>query len=313
MTRTRVQDWFREEVESLPAPMRHSVYVLVQSVKDTFIDSGPQWAAALAYYALLSAFPLMIVAISVASLFTNTEAIIVDRLTSSLGSWVPQENKIRDVVQQAVDSRGRIGAMAFAGLIWTGTRVFGTLTRAMNIAFDADESYGVLKRFVIEFVMLLTIGVVFIIAMASGLVTRWLWEAVQIFPSKQGVIHNVTTEFVELMLLLAAFLLIYRFVPHVKQDWRSAVAGAGVATLLFSIVSPMFQHYVSEYAAGRYNAIYGSMWVVIVVLIWVWLVSLIAIFGGEIASHTQKMIIEGQSPENVQRQHESRSVVKRRG
>ncbi len=311
LTRGSVQDWFEGELRSLPNPARKAVQVVIQSVKDTFIDSGPQWAAALAYYALLSAFPLMIVAMSVASLFTDAESILVDRLTSSLGSWVPQEDRIREVVQQAVDSRGQIGVLAFAGLIWTGTRVFGTLTRAMNIAFDAEESYGVVKRFLIEFVMLLTIGVVFIIAMASGYVTSLLWDAVQFLPSNQGFVHNILTELMQLGMLLLAFFLIYLFVPRSRQDWRSAVAGAGVATLLFTIASPIFQHYISQYAAGRYNAIYGSMWVVIVVLIWVWIVSLIAIFGGEIASHTQKIVIEGESPENVQRQHEARSVEKR--
>lgn len=311
LTRGGIQDWFEDELGALPDPARKGAQVLIQSVKDTFIDSGPQWAAALAYYALLSAFPLMIVAISVASVFTDAESILVDRLTSSLGSWVPQEDRIREVVQQAVDSRGQIGAMAFAGLVWTGTRVFGTLTRAMNIAFDADESYGFVKRFLIEFVMLLTIGLVFIVAMASGYVTSLLWDAVRFLPSNQSLVHNVLTELMQIGLLLLAFFLIYRFVPRVQQHWCSALAGAGVATLLFTIVSPIFQHYISQYAAGRYNAIYGSMWVVIVVLIWVWIVSLITIFGGEIASHTQKIVIEGESPENVQRHHEARSVVKR--
>lgn len=93
----------------------------------------------------------------------------------------------------------------------------------------------------------------------------------------------------------------------------ASFAEAGVATLLFVVASPVFQHYISQYAAGRYNAIYGSMWIVIVVLIWVWIVALVTIFGGEMASHTQKIAIDGESPKNVQRRHEARSAVKSSG
>lgn len=183
LTKQSIRDRFAHTYRSLPTPVRRTGQVVVQSVKDTFIDSGPQWAAALAYYVLLSAFPLMIIAVSAASFFTDTETILVERLTASLALWVPQEDRIEEVVQQAVASRGQIGTLAFAGLVWSGTRVFGTLTRAMNIAFDADESYGFIKRFLIEFVMLLTIGLVFISALASGFLTGLLWDAVQVLPS----------------------------------------------------------------------------------------------------------------------------------
>lgn len=59
------------------------------AAKDFFIDSGPQWAAAVAYYTLLSLFPLLLAVVSVAAFFVDPQW-AVDQITSLLGQALPQ-------------------------------------------------------------------------------------------------------------------------------------------------------------------------------------------------------------------------------
>lgn len=307
--RTTIQSRIQRKWDALPREVRQPGEVVALSIRDLFTDSGPQWAAAIAYYAMLSAFPLFLIAAAIGSYFVDPQW-AVDHLTSALGDLLPQEDKVRDLVNNAISARGQVGLIAFAGFAWTGTRVFGTLTRAMNIAFDADESYSFLKRIVIEAIMLLSIGGVFVVAVSSGFVTSLLWDALQFLPSDQNILYNVITLLIQVALLVFAFFLIYRFVPRTNQDWRSAIAGAVSATVLFLIVSPLFQYYVSRF--GNYNLVYGSLAIVVILLIWVWLVALITIFGGEIASHTKAMVIDGKSAEEVRRAHEDRDPTRKR-
>jgi YihY family inner membrane protein len=306
-----LEDRLRDDWQELPADARRTAEVITYAIKDMLADNGPQWAAALAYYAMLAAFPLLLVIASLASFFIEPQW-AVDRLTSMLGDFVPQEGQLRDIVNGVVNARGQVGVLAFAGLIVTGTRVFNTLTLALNIAFDADDSYGFWKRFLMQVVLLLTIGVFFILALLSGFVTRLLWDAARVLPAGDSTAYEAITLLVQAAMMAFAFFLIYYFVPRARPNWRAAAAGAATATALFLIVTPLFQYYVSRF--GNYNLIYGSLAIAIILLIWVWIVSLITIFGGEVAAHTQALVIEGRSPEEMQRRHAERSpATKSRG
>jgi membrane protein len=283
--------------------------VVAQSIRDLFVDSGPQWAAAVAFYVLLSAVPLLILAASIATFFVSPEW-AAEQLKDGLGDFAPQgEGEVERMVDQAIAARGQVSAIAFAGLLWTGTRVFSTLTRAMNIAFDSEESYGFLKRTLIDIVMVLTLGVFFVLALVSGMLSRWLWGAAAFLPST-NLIVEVATSIVRAGMLLLAFFLIYRFVPRDGHDWRPAFLGAVVATILFLIAHPVFSYYVQQF--GNYSVIYGQMGVVIVVLIWVWISLVIMMIGAELAAHTQAMVIDGMPREEVARRHANRSPDRHR-
>ncbi len=300
--------WEGWRAESWGERLRRIWEVLVQSVKDLVTDSGPQWAAAVAYYSLLSAFPLLLAAVSLAAYFVDPNR-AVDQATRLLGEFLPEgEEQIATIVKEAVEASGQVSLLSLAALLWTGSRVFGVLTRALNVAFDVDEQYGFFKRLLVEAVMMLTIGVVFVLALASGLLVDLLWRVLQVLPAGRGLVFELVQEAIRVALLLASFFLIYRFVPRGRRDSRAALAGAVVATLLFLAARPLFIGYVQQF--GRHNVVYGSLAVAIILVLWAWLVALITLFGGELAGHVRTMLIEGQTPEEVERAHQERGPVR---
>ena len=275
--------------------------LLVQSLKDAFKDNVLHWAAAVSYYSVLSFVPLLLVIASIASYFVDT-GWAVDQLTNLLGDFVPQgEGQLEDLVNQAVSARGRIGTLSFLALAFTGTRVFAALNRAMSVVYDIEENESFLRELLIQVVMFFTIGVVFILALSSGFVFGLLWDVAQFLPAGQeGLAYRLIAGTVQVLMLLLAFFLIYRFVPRKKRDWRSALTGAVSAALIFVLVRPLFLFYLDN--SSQQNAIYGSLAVFVILLIWVWIVSLIILFGGEIAVNTRETLIEGHPPEDVQSQ-----------
>jgi len=281
--------------------------VLVQSLKDLFTDSGPQWAAAIAYYALLSVFPLLLLIGSVASFIVDPDW-AVKRVTNVLGEFVPQDPKrVEDIVQGAIDARGQVGLLSFVAILWTGTRIFSALIRALNVAFDAKKTYGIIKRFVIEVAMLVTIGLTAMLALASGLLLRGAWTVLDMLPAGQDVVFRLLQGTVRGAFLLLAFFLIYRVIPRDHQHWQTALIGSSVSTILFLAARPIFLFYVQRF--GDYNLIYGSLATAIVLMIWVWIVALITLFGGEVAAHAKAMLVDGRSSEDVGKHHEKHSAA----
>jgi membrane protein len=279
--------------------------VLIQSTKDLFIDSASQWAAAIAYYSLLSSFPLLLAVATIAAYFIDPQ-VAIDKSTQLLGEVVPKgENRVGAIVQEALDARGTVSLLSIGALLWSGSRVFGAVTLALNIVYDADETYGFFKRTFVEVIMLMSIGSVFILALASRWLVDLAWNVLEILPTGQGIIIQVIDMVLPVLLLLTSFFLIYRFVPRRQQDSRSAFSGAVVSTTLFLVARPLFLWFLDLF--GSYSLIYGSIATMVLLVFWAWVVSMILLFGGEIASHVQKILIEGESAEEVEHQHQARS------
>jgi membrane protein len=88
-------------------------------------------------------------------------------------------------------------------------------------------------------------------------------------------------------------------VPRYRTDWRAAAAGAVLAALLILVARPVFLTYVWQFAS--YNLIYGSLAIVIILIIWAWIVAGITIFGGEVVSHIQTIMLEREPAEDAER------------
>jgi membrane protein len=295
----------RDAFASADERAKQFVGVLAQSVRDAFVDSVPQWAAAVAWYAVLSALPLILVGGWIASFFVEP-AWAADQLANLLDDFIPQgDAELEEKVQQAFAARNQVGLIALGGLLVTGTRVFDTLIRAMNIAFDTGSSYGFFKRLAIQAAMLLTIGGLFLVALMSSFLTRLAWEAVQFLPSQEGLVYALITWLFRATLLFVSFYLLYRYVPRGNGHAKAAAIGAATSVVLFLTANPIFQYFVQRF--GNFNAIYGSLAILAIIMVWVYIASLITLFGAEVASHTEDMIFDGQTAEEVGRRHNERS------
>lgn len=299
------------------APERHhadltkpsELWVFVrQVVRDLVQDDAAHWAGGIAYYAILSLFPLLLVLISLAS-YVVEPGWAVERATALLGDFVPEgEAFVRGVMDEVLETRGTAGILSMLALMWTGTRVFGALTRALNVMHDVDESYPLGKRLLVELGMAASVGLVFLAALATDVVLHGLWAVLDLGTDARSVPAAVVRWVAPFVLTYAAFLLLYRYVPRERRYWKSSAIGAAAATALFVGGRFLFYFYLRRFA--QYDLIYGSIAIVIVLLVWAWLAALIALVGGEVASHYQMMVVEGVPADEVERRHAARSPVR---
>jgi membrane protein len=289
-----MREYWSETWRRLRAPTgwpRKTVRLLWLSGQDFFADDGPQWSAALSYYAVLSLFPLLLALASLAAAFVDP-VWAVERSVTLLATFLPLGDRlIAETVRGALEAGGRVGALSILVLLWSGSRVFSTLTHALNAAYDVEEPYVLWKRLGLELAMVLSVGLLFVLALSSGFLLSLAWRLLGVLPHQRGFLFGLVKDVLPLGLLLFTFYLAYRYVPRTRTDHRAALAGSAVAVLLFALARPLFVYYLEKFA--RYNLIYGSLSIIIVLLVWIWLVAAIVLYGGEVASHVQRLWMEG--------------------
>lgn len=263
--------------------------VLVDALKGGYEDNLLHWAAAVAFYAALSFAPLLFIALTVVSLFADADW-AADRLATILGNFLPDESEqqLRDFVDHASRSRGRVGLLSGVAFLYTGTRVFSALTRAIHVIYEHEEEHQLVRQLVAQVVMLLTLGLAFLVALSSRFFFSLIGDAVGFLPSgEEQAAELLIGGLIQIVLLFFAFSLIYRFVPSHERRWRPAFIGAGVATLLFVIVRPAFVFYLDRFS--QQDVVYGSLASLAILLLWIWIGSIITLFGAEIANSVNRV------------------------
>ena len=277
--------------------------VLVQSVLDLRATHALEWAAALAFYALLSLFPLLLAGAALAA-YVADAGWAVERVTHLLGQFIPRgEVEVERIVAAAATERRRVGLLSVVVLLATGRRVLGVLTTALNLVSDVDERRdNILRRVSVELALLTGLGGLFALALSAGPLLDLLWSALGELPGPDSALVGVVPVVVRALLLLATFGLVYAVVPRGPRDRRAVLVGATAATLLYLIAHAGFLLSL-RWVWDNLSLIYGPLATAAVLLLWAWYVGLITLFGASLASHSKAMLLEGRSPAEAAQRH----------
>ncbi len=265
---------------------RFVVILLVRTLREMSDDDATHMAAGVAYYALFSIFPLLLGLIAVLSLFLEPQD-IQSRLTDFSADYLPASDELIDTNLDAVlKVRGALGLFVALGLLWSGSAIFGAVTRAVNRAWDvhADRPFFISKPR--QLAMALGVGVLFLgSASIVALVRTTSRLADPDIPGLGQVVGWLVPWLLQgssFAMTVTMFLLMYKFMPNTKTYWRYIWPGAVVAAGLFELAKNVFVIYLSSFAS--FENVYGTLTPVIVLLLWTYLSSLILIFGAELSS-----------------------------
>jgi membrane protein len=264
------------------AHWRQLGHILFEAGRSFFRANGPSWAAAIAYYSLLSLFPLLIGIASMAAVFVDPDWAVTEA-TRLLGEYLPRgSGVIERIMGETLGAARSTGWIFSLPLFWTGSLVFNAIAKALNAATEATDHYGYFKRTVVRAAMLLALLGMFAIALLGPVLLRVLRVTLNFLPLVGEFLFGVIVNTLPGTFLLCGLALAYRFVPAKSPRTGAAIFGAFIATLLFLGAKPVFLGYVKHLA--RYNVIYGSIAGLIVLQIWSWVVAMIALYGGHVSA-----------------------------
>jgi membrane protein len=265
-----------------------AIFNLARDAISAWIDDyGQSMGAALAYYAIFSIAPLLLIVISIAGLVFGADAArgeILQQLTGLMG------NDAAHAVEGLIESASEPTTSAAAAvvgvvmLIIGSTTVFGELQDAMDRIWRVPQEnkpggvWGLLRSRILSFGMILGIGFLLMVSLvfsaALSALENW-WT-----PSfgNATLLASAVNQIVGFILTAAAFALIYKIMPRVHIRWHDVWVGAGVTSLLFTVGKYLIGLYIGK---SGVTSMFGAAGSLVVLLVWVYYSAQIFLIGAE--------------------------------
>ncbi len=238
-------------------------------------------AASLAYTTLLALVPLATVVFSTLSLFPVfdqwagvVETFIFQNFVAASGEVVYQH--LQDFSAQA----GKLTMIGLVMLLITSLMLLANIENAFNRIWGVSSGRSAGQRLMVYWTML-TLGPIMIVAslaLSSLLFARAFSGAVA-----ELVSDSTFIPLLPFLLELAAFVVMYYFVPNRSTRFRYILAGALIAAVLFEFAKTGFRWYVTEF--DSFEVIFGALGVIPIFLVWLYISWLVVLIGASYAAH----------------------------
>jgi membrane protein len=257
-------------------------------------DQMTHHAAALTYYALMSLFPAVLLALSLLGLlgqYPETYNEIIGYLSEVAPASVvdPLDRSLRGALQSK-------GTAATALVISIAVALYGTTgaleaaRRALNVVFEVDGGRSFLRRKAIDiastFVLMALVLVSLVMAFVGGPFAEDLLGFIGLGPTVADA-WNIARWPGAVATAMLVFALIYYVTPDVHQRaFHLVTPGAAVGVVLWLVASFALSTYVSRVA--DVGAIYGTFAGAIVLVAWLWLTNVALLLGAELNAEIER-------------------------
>lgn len=245
---------------------------------------APMAAAGMAYYAIFSLFPLLLLLIVGGSYFLDRHQ-VYENVLRFVHEVIPvSPSWIDDILRQVLATRGRVGLISLLTLLWSASAFFTSVVYNIDLAWpDAKQRNYLEKRL---------IGILMIIAFSALLVASMVFEwAANLIPVEEWVVTTIGdmdllrmfSSLVSFLMSFLLFLALYYWVPNTNVSFSASFWGALMVSVLWKVVTEVFNWYLRS-GLGDFTVVYGSLAAIITFLLLVYLASWIILFGAHLCA-----------------------------
>jgi membrane protein len=268
--------------------------VLLRTGRSFYDDQMTHHAAALTYYALMSLFPALLLAVSILGLvgqYPATYDAILGYLRDVVppSALVPLDSSLRAALQQKGTATTTLAISVVVTLYGT-TGALEAARRALNVVFEADGGRRFLTRKAVDVVSTVVLMALVLISLVLVFVGGSLAEDLLGF---LGLGHTVVRIWDiarwpgAVVVAMLVFSFIYYVTPDVRQrSFRWVTPGAVAGVALWLIASAGFSIYLSKVA--NVGAVYGAFAGAIVLVVWLWLTNVALLLGAELNAEIER-------------------------
>jgi len=255
-------------------------------------------AAQLAYYFFLALFPALLFLVALASYFPIAN--LMDQITAMLARVAPYEalKLIQDqLIKISQDKNGGLLTLGMIGTIWSTSSGVTAIIDTLNQAYDIQESRAWWKVKLIALGLTIALAIFIVVSFGLVLVGPTLAEKLAVWMHLGPVFEwswKILQWPVIFGLVALAIAMIYYFAPDATQEWIWITPGSVLATTLWVLISLGFKFYVAHF--GAYNATYGTIGGIIVLLTWFYVSSLAILIGAELNAEIEHASPYGKDP-----------------
>ena len=266
---------------------KNSGNLIIASFKAFMEDRALTMSAALAYYTVFAMAPLLIMLISLASLFYGEDAInrkLFQEINGLVGNQAALQ--IQEIIRNiSLQNDSTIAIILGVIILFIGTTgVFIEMQDSINQIWrvKAKPKNGwekMLINRVLSFSMIISLGFLLIASLIiKGLILALSDQLSQYFPGLAILLINIFNVGLTCIIISALFAIIFKFLPDVEIGWKDVRIGAFFTATLFLVGKFLIGIYIEKVGPG---SAYGAAGSIIVFLVWVYYTSVILYFGAE--------------------------------
>jgi membrane protein len=253
-----------------------------QVVRKFLEDQAPNWAALIAWNALLAMFPIVVFAASLLGyalkFFGEANAAVYQTIFSAIPGDTNQQDQLIRAVSGVKSNSGILFIVGLVGLLWGGSALFGIMEQAFAVIYHTKPRDFVRQK-------LIAVGMVFLFTVLVGVAvaTSALLPALKHIPNIPAFLYSGAAAFMLQVIIgvVAGFLLflsLYYVIPNRKQRLSQVIPGALVAGVLFELITLVFPLYLSlNRGLNQYGKTFGLLFVLMTFFFFLGLITMIGV------------------------------------
>lgn len=277
--------WLRAFWASGRPRLRTAWHVLKQAYLRFLGARATEAAAGMAYYAIFSLFPLLIFLVVFGSSVLKG-AYVREQVIRMVTQVLPTSQEVVvENLNSVLETRKTVGSLAALSLLWSSSGFFSILAHQINRAWPRALLRTSLERRIVALAM---------VGGLAGLLILWFGFTTTLLPHLGVPLWRALLRDAPILrriLRLAVAWLppflfsfgLYRFLPKTHVRWQEAFWGALLTTAGWKVVTTAFLWYLSS-GWAKYHLVYGSLASVLILMLWIYLISAIILFGAHLSA-----------------------------
>jgi membrane protein len=249
-----------------------------KGIWDFFVDDSFTLAAALAFYAMLSLAPLLVLSLTILGfLGPQTQQQIIDQTKQLIGPQASQgvDLLLTNAKAQRVEATTSAVISLVVAMV-TGTTVFAQLQYSLNRVFNVRTKRGIVKGWLykraVSLLMVAAMGTVVVGSIVAN-------SAISLVFQGRGPFPDLVNLGISVVVFTVLFIVMFRVLPDVRITWRDTWVGGAISGILFVAGEYAIAKYLAYSGAG---SVYGAAGSLAILLLWVFYSALIVLLGAEL-------------------------------
>lgn len=296
-----------------PLPEKRTTRTLFQhAIKSWNDDNCMALGASLAYYAIFSLFPLLLIMLSIIGFLYSSLGDLIVWVNDITNDMLPIEatpdmdakeqifglvresvsdqaaTEIQHTLENLEQSRRGAGLIGFGLLFLSASGAFGQLDRTFNIIWKVNENdnpksgvkaqaIAMVQKKLFSFMLVIGCAILLFICMISGIVIKAISRMSNDLLPGQDFLWSGVHLLVSFLILALTFMLLFKYLPDVTVRWKDVMSGGFLTAFIFAILLQVGSLYIAQSNFQSYGAVGGVM----AFMLWIYLSSMVLFFGGE--------------------------------
>lgn len=260
-------------------------FLFIKQLLCRYEDDGvSEIGAQLTYYLILSVFPFLIFFLSILKFTPLADAGVLERLLAVLPGNT--QKILYDIITEIMKN-GNFALLSFGaiGALWSSSNGIMSVIKSVNRAFDLDESRPFWKLRGLSILFTISLYIVLILAFSILIFGEVFFNLIFVsYTWPSFIIWKILKVFVPLLFMGIMLSFLYKFSPSIKDGinvkFSETIPGSIFASIGIILYSALFSSYVNNF--GNYSKSYGSIGGLIVLLIWIYSISIVIVLGAEV-------------------------------